>query len=132
MTTTTVLADRLVGIFRDAIVALVRREGRDLSTRQLAVFLTCYLEDEAQTVRGLAAELHVSRPAVTRVLDRLSELDLVRRKADPRDRRSVLVHRTARGAAFLRSITKATMAGAAAIDPGRGWPGRRARASAAA
>ena len=40
-----------------AIVALVRREGADLSARQIGVFLICHLEDEAQTVRGLAAKL---------------------------------------------------------------------------
>ena len=48
------------------------------------------LEGEAQTVRGLAAKLNVSKPAITRALDRLAELDLVRRKTDPLYRRSVL------------------------------------------
>ena len=67
-------------------------------------FLTCYLETEAQTVRGLAAKLGVSKPAITRALDRLSEFDLVRRKTDPLDRRSVLVQRTATGMAFLREL----------------------------
>ena len=65
----------------------VRWDGPDLSARQLGVFLTCYLETEAQTVRGLAAKLGVSKPAITRALDRLSEFDLVRRKTDPLDRR---------------------------------------------
>ena len=97
-------ADQLVGILRDTIVALVRRDGPDLSARQLGVFLTCYLEDGAHTVRGLAAELNVSKPAITRALDRLGELDLARRKVDPTDRRSVLVQRTLKGAAFLRDM----------------------------
>jgi DNA-binding MarR family transcriptional regulator len=82
----------------------VRREGPDLSARQLGVFLTCYMESEAQTVRGLAAKLGVSKPAITRALDRLSEFDLVRRKTDPMDRRSVLVQRTPPGMAFLREL----------------------------
>ena len=98
------LSDGLVGILRTAIVDLVRRDGPDLSARQLGVFLTCYLESEAQTVRGLAAKLGVSKPAITRALDRLSEFDLVRRKTDPLDRRSVLVQRTATGMAFLREM----------------------------
>src|SRR5664279_3178269 len=98
------LSDGLAGILRTAIVDLVRRDGPDLSARQLGVFLTCYLETEAQTVRGLAAELSVSKPAITRALDRLSEFDLVRRKTDPLDRRSVLVQRTATGMAFLREM----------------------------
>ena len=96
--------DQLVGILRDTVVALVRRDGPDLSARQLGVFLTCYLQDGAHTVRGLAAALNVSKPAITRALDRLGELDLARRKVDPMDRRSVLVQRTLKGSAFLRDM----------------------------
>jgi DNA-binding MarR family transcriptional regulator len=91
---------------RQTIVALVRRDGPDLSARQFGVFLTSYLEEEAQTVRGLAAKLNVSKPAITRALDRLSEFDLVRRKTDPLDRRSVLVQRTMAGVGFLRDLKK--------------------------
>ncbi len=101
---TTQSADQLVGILRDTVVALVRRDGADLSARQLGVFLTCYLQEGAHTVRGLAADLNVSKPAITRALDRLGELDLARRKVDPMDRRSVLVQRTLKGAAFLRDL----------------------------
>ncbi len=96
--------DQFVGVLRDTIVALVRRDGPDLSARQLGVFLTCYLQDGAHTVRGLAADLNVSKPAITRALDRLGELDLARRKVDPMDRRSVLVQRTIKGQAFLRDL----------------------------
>ena len=98
------LVEQRVEVLRQTVVALVRREGPDLSARQLGVFLTCYLEEEAQTVRGLAAKLNISKPAITRALDRLSEFDLVRRKTDPLDRRSVLVQRTAAGMAFLREV----------------------------
>jgi len=100
----TVSTDQYVGILKDTIVALVRRDGPDLSSRQLGVFLTCYLKDGAQTVRSLAAELNVSKPAITRALDRLGELDLARRKVDPADRRSVLVQRTLKGQSFLRDL----------------------------
>src|SRR3712207_5592990 len=96
--------DQLVGILRDTVVALVRRDGPDLSARQLGVFLTVYLTDGPHTVRGLAAELNVSKPAITRALDRLGELDLARRKADPMDRRSVIVQRTLKGTAFRRDM----------------------------
>lgn len=97
-------ADHMVSILRETVVALVRRDGADLSARQLGVFLTCYLRDGGHTVRGLAAELRVSKPAITRALDRLGELDLARRKVDPLDRRSVLVQRTLKGASFLRDL----------------------------
>lgn len=110
---TTTSPDHLIAILRDTIVALVRRDGPDLSARQLGVFLTCYLQEGAHTVRGLAAELHVSKPAITRALDRLGELDLARRKIDPMDRRSVLVQRTLKGTGFLRDL-RSIMAEAAA------------------
>jgi DNA-binding MarR family transcriptional regulator len=96
--------DQLIEILRDTVVALVRRDGPDLSARQLGVFLTCYLQDGGHTVRGLAADMNVSKPAITRALDRLGELDLARRKIDPMDRRSVLVQRTMKGTNFLRDL----------------------------
>lgn len=96
--------DQLVGILRETIVSLVRRDGPDLSARQLGVFLTVYLSEGPHTVRGLAAALNVSKPAITRALDRLGELDLARRKVDPADRRSVLVQRTVKGTGFLREL----------------------------
>ena len=102
-------ADRMVGVLRDTVVSLVRRDGPDLSARQLGVFLTVYLSEGPHTVRGLAAELNVSKPAITRALDRLGEFDLARRKLDPMDRRSVLVQRTVNGAALLRDLRQ-TMA----------------------
>jgi DNA-binding MarR family transcriptional regulator len=72
-----------VYVLRQTIFALVRRDRPDLTARQLGEFLTCYLEDEAQTVRGLAAKLNVSKPAITRALDRLSEFDLGASKDRP-------------------------------------------------
>ena len=116
-------------MLRETVVALVRREGTDLSARQLGVFLTCYLNEGPHTVRGLAAELNVSKPAITRALDRLGELELARRKIDPMDRRSVLVQRTLKGAAFLRDL-RAIMVEAASGTPvtpkrGRGEATRR-------
>ncbi len=91
-------------MLRHTILSLVRREGPDLSARQLAVFLIAYLEEGPHTVRGLAERLDVSKPAITRALDRLGELDLARRRPDPRDRRSVLIQRTPRGRALLRDV----------------------------
>ena len=127
-------ADQLVGTLRDTVVALVRRDGPDQSARQLGVFLTCYLQEGPHTVRGLAAELNVSKPAITRALDRLGELDLARRKVDPLDRRSVLVQRTMKGAAFLRDLrsimTEASAAAAKAKPAAEAEPAPRGRASA--
>ena len=98
------IPERLLDIIRDTIVGTVRRDGPDLSARQFGVFLITYLEDGPHTVRGLAARLEVSKPAITRSLDRLAELGLAKRAPDPRDRRSVLVIRTRRGNDFLADL----------------------------
>jgi DNA-binding MarR family transcriptional regulator len=118
----------MLNLFRDTIVALVRREGSDLSARQLGVLLTCYLQEGGHTVRGLAAELNVSKPAITRALDRLAEFDLARRKPDPADRRSVLVQRTPRGNAFIRDLRNIM---ASASGGGRKSDGTAKRGAAA-
>jgi DNA-binding MarR family transcriptional regulator len=91
-------------ILRETLVALIRREGADLTSRQLAVFMICYVEEGPHTVRGLAERTQLPKPAVSRVLDRLGAIGLTRRVADPRDKRSVLVACTAEGFAFLRLL----------------------------
>jgi DNA-binding MarR family transcriptional regulator len=95
-----------VDVLRHTILGLVRRDGPDLTARQLCAFLTCYIEDEAQTIRGLASRLSVRKTAISRALDRLSEFDLVRRRHDPMDRRSVLIQRTEAGTEFLRTLNE--------------------------
>jgi DNA-binding MarR family transcriptional regulator len=103
-------ANDMVEILRDTIQALVRKDGPDLNARQLGVLLTCYLDEGTDhTVRGLAAALKVSKPAITRALDRLTELELADRKQDANDRRSVLVQPTSKGVSFMRDL-RASMA----------------------
>jgi DNA-binding MarR family transcriptional regulator len=97
-----------------ATIAIVRR-GIDLTARQQAVFLTVHLNDGPHTVRGMATALNVNKPAITRAIDKLEALDLVRREDDPQDRRSVLVKRTAKGAAFLREMRRIVGAAAGAV-----------------
>ncbi len=97
-------ADMLLGVLQQTFIAIIRSDGRDLSARQFAVFLTCYLQDRDHTVRGFAAELGIPKPSVTLALNRLEELELAKRTPDPRDRRSVLVVRTPRGNALIRNL----------------------------
>lgn len=97
-------AVQALDLWRGAIVESVRRDGPDLSARQMALLLTVYLTPPPHTVRGLAQTLNVSKPAITRALDRLSELGMIKRKADETDRRSVLVQRTVKGSVYLREF----------------------------
>lgn len=96
---------------RDALVALrtgchilVATRGVDLSMRQIAILLTVYLANDEATVRGLSHTLEISKPAVSRALDRLGDLGLIRRKIDQTDRRNVLVERTVKGSIFLNDL----------------------------
>jgi DNA-binding MarR family transcriptional regulator len=91
-------------IWRGALTESVRQSGPDLSARQMAVMLAVYLTPAPHTVRGLAGALNISKPAITRALDRLGELGLVRRKVDADDRRNVLIQRTVKGSVFLREF----------------------------
>ena len=113
---------RLPQILRDTVVSLVRREGPDLTARQLAVMLISYLEEGPHTVRGLAARLDVAKPAITRALDRLEQFDLAHRRQDPRDRRSIVVARTPEGHAFLESLQGMLDDAARQVQPVRAQP----------
>jgi DNA-binding MarR family transcriptional regulator len=99
-------------IWRRAIVSSVRLDAPDLSARQMGLLLSVYLSPPPHTVRGLAKTLNVSKPAITRAINRLSELGMVRRKTDEEDRRSVLIQRTVKGSVFLREFGELTAAAA--------------------
>lgn len=88
-------------LWRQALTATVRRNGPDLSARQMAVLLTVYLNPPPHTVRGLAERLNISKPAVVRALDAMERLDFLRRRRDDKDKRNVLVQRTVNGSVFL-------------------------------
>lgn len=93
-----------LALWQNVVLETVRRDGPDLSSRQLAILLTVYLTPPPHTVRGLAASLNVSKPAITRALDTLGQLDLLKRKRDDADRRNVLVQRTVKGSVYLRDF----------------------------
>ena len=93
--------DEALEIWRDALSESVRRDGPDLSARQMAILLTVYTSAPPHTVRGLAGGLRISKPAVTRALDRLGNLGFMRRTPDEADKRSVLLQRTVKGAVFM-------------------------------
>lgn len=93
-------------LWRDVLLAQAK-DMPDLSARQMSLLLTVYLKLPPHTVRGLASALRMSKPAVTRALDALSRLDLVKRKRDDADRRNVLVQRTVKGSIFLGEFADA-------------------------
>jgi len=110
----TLTTDQALDILSGAIRGLVRDDPRDLTQRQLAVLILVYRAQAPATVRGLATELGIGKPAITRAVDRLEGLELVRRMVDLRDKRSVLIGRTVAGAVYLRDLSERVVIAAAA------------------
>ncbi|HEX7968296.1 MAG TPA: MarR family transcriptional regulator [Stellaceae bacterium] len=106
-------------LWRTVLVETVRSAGPDLSARQLAIVLTVYMTPPPHTVRGIAALLKISKPAVTRALDRLGMLGLARRRRDTADRRSVLVQRTVKGSVFLSDFAQTVAAASRTLEQQR-------------
>ena len=102
-------------LWRHSLVASVRGDAPDLSARQMAILLCVFLGEGPHTVRGLAKDLNISKPAVSRALDRLGELGYIRRERDDLDRRNVLVQQTADGGAFLTAFADMITAASAEV-----------------
>lgn len=93
-----------LSLLKNLSLEQVRDAMPDLTTRQMAILLTIYLEPPPHTVRGLAAKLGVTKPVITRALDTMGALDLVSRHRDDSDRRNVLVKRTVAGALHVERL----------------------------
>ena len=92
---------QVLDMWRMTTVESVRKDTPDLSARQMALLMTVYLTEGPHTVRGLAKTLNISKPAITRALDRLQSLDMIKRKPDENDKRSITVQRTVKGSVYL-------------------------------
>lgn len=106
-----------LNLWRRVTVENVRDAQPDLTARQTAVLLTVYLTQQPHTVRGLAGALNVAKPAVTRAIDTLAGLGLVKRVRDDADKRNVFIQRTVRGSVFLTEFAE-RIEGAARLNDG--------------
>ena len=91
-------------LWQQVALAQVRGEAPDLTTRQMAILLSIYLDPPPHTVRGMAASLGVTKPVITRALDTMGALGLLARQRDEKDRRNVLIRRTVDGALFVEGL----------------------------
>ncbi len=108
--------DDALALWREALSASVRGDGPDLSARQMSILLTVCTQPPPHTVRGLSESLNISKPAISRALDRLGQLGYVRRRRDDYDRRSVQVQRTVKGAVFLSKFADQISAAGRDLD----------------
>ena len=98
---------------RSAIEAAVRadlaRNGfGDVTPSQSALLRN--IGDDGSRPSELAAHADVTRQAITKLVDELEQLDLVRREPDPDDGRGVIVRYTDRGRAGLAIARKRMLA----------------------
>ena len=83
---------------------MAKNDDNQLTIRQLAVLVQLYVLNQQGSVRDFAAALNLSKPAVTRALDRLEEIDLLRRNTSKDDRREIELLKTPKGQAFIESF----------------------------
>ena len=102
--------------WRRTLVNGINGAAPDFSQRQMAVLLNVYLTPPPHTVRGLASNLRISKPAVARALDKLGGLRFLRRKVDEADRRSVIIQRTVRGSVYLSEFADLIVAALAELE----------------
>lgn len=99
-----IATDNALKEWMQTLVDYVRSGEPDLTNRQMALLLFVYINSGPHTVRGLARVLNVSKPVVTRALNRLGTLGYLRRQRDDSDKRNIFVARTSEGAEFLEEF----------------------------
>jgi DNA-binding MarR family transcriptional regulator len=97
-------SDGLLRTLSNVVVNLSRDGERDLTFRQLAVFLICCTEAGDQTAKELSDALEISAPAMGRVAERLTRGGMLLRKPNLDDRRSFLLAKTPSGLRLLEEL----------------------------
>lgn len=105
-------------LWRHVHLDLVKDSDADLSARQTAILLTIYLELPPHTVRGLAQQLGVTKPVITRALDTMGKLGLVTRRRDEFDKRNVVIQRTVAGALAVERLADLIVQRSRELGPG--------------
>ena len=95
---------RALSFWRNVTKATLKEMPVDLSARQTAVMLTIYLMPPPHSVKSLADNLKISKPAVCRAIDALENDRLVKRSRDRHDNRNVLIQCTSKGSAYLNDL----------------------------
>ena len=103
-------------LWRRAVTASVRSDAPDLTARQQAILMTIALTPGPHTVRGLAEQLNIAKPAVTRALDALERLDFIKRVRDEADLRNIFLERRPPGMTYLRQFAGLVLAAASGKD----------------
>ena len=118
-------------LWRRVVTASVRSDAPDLTARQQAILMTIALTPGPHTVRGLAEQLNIAKPAVTRALDALERLDFIKRVRDEADLRNIFLERRPPGMTYLRQFAGLVLAAASGKDQTAAASPKARKASAA-
>ncbi len=94
-------AIRALSFWHGVSTNALRKMPIDLSARQTAVLLNIYLMPPPHSIKSLAEDLMISKPAICRAIDALEKAKLVKRIRDRGDKRNVLINRTVKGSVYL-------------------------------
>lgn len=92
---------RALSFWHGVTATALRKMPMDLSARQTAVLMNVYLMPPPHSIKSLAEELMISKPAICRAVDALEKAKLVKRIRDKQDKRNVLIQRTVKGSVYL-------------------------------
>jgi DNA-binding MarR family transcriptional regulator len=105
---------------RDIFVPICKDTKVDLSIRQIAVLSYIHCTSEKLSVGPIAARLNLSKPAVTRALNKLETMGCIKRNPDPKDKRKIEITTPKAGKvliARLEKIVALATTGAAPVAP---------------
>ena len=100
---------RALSFWHGVTAASLKQMPVDLSARQQAVLLNVYLMPPPHSIKSMADELMISKPAICRAVDTLEKAKLVKRTRDKQDKRNVLVQRTVKGSVYLSEFADIIM-----------------------
>ena len=103
--TTSLMSQHAWKLWHEALSALVRAEGPDQSTRQMANFPQVYIAPLLQTFCRPADIPRIFNLAAVLVVDTLNHTKFARRKRDESDKRNFLILPKVKGSIFLNEFS---------------------------
>lgn len=76
---------------RQAFETVARGPYFEFTARQVSILFILTRDEGEHTIRGMAAKLKSSRPAITRAINMFESMGLAKREPNPRDKRDVWV-----------------------------------------
>ena len=103
--TTTLTSQHAWNLWHAALSALMRAEGPDQSTRQMANLPQIYIAPLLETLRRPTDIPRIFNLAAVLVMDTLNHTSFARRKRDESDKRNFLILPKVKGSIFLNEFS---------------------------